>query len=106
MAEFVQDAAALLLPPPAGLALALLLLEPSLAHPARPALAASMAIAAMAATVIWLIPALLVRTCTIQRTIIPNERVRAPVPAPASHGNDSGTVPRLPAPRLPAPRTR
>src|SRR5690349_14573903 len=57
MAEFVQDAAAALLLPPAaaapvGLAL---LLELSLAHPASPALAASTAIAAMAATLICLI---------------------------------------------------
>src|SRR5690242_7282158 len=62
MAEFVQDAAApvpvppVLVPPaaavPAGLAL---LLEPSLAHPASPALAASTAIAATAATRICLI---------------------------------------------------
>jgi hypothetical protein len=61
MAEFEQDAAALLLPPPAGVALTLLLLELSLAQPARPALVASIAIAVIAATVICLIPALLVR---------------------------------------------
>src|SRR5436190_1547574 len=58
MAELLQDAAAaLLLPPPAGVALTLPLLELSLAQPARPALAASTAIAAIAATVICLIPA-------------------------------------------------
>src|SRR4249920_2227593 len=56
MAELLQDAAAALLPPPpAGVALTLLLLELSLAHPTSPALAA------IAATVICLIPALLVR---------------------------------------------
>jgi hypothetical protein len=53
----LQDAAAALLLPPAGVALTLLLLELSLAHPASPALAASTAIAAIAATVICLIPA-------------------------------------------------
>src|SRR5438067_9292299 len=59
MAELLQDAAlaeaaalALLLVPEAAL-----LLELSLAQPARPALAASTAIAAIAATVICLIPA-------------------------------------------------
>jgi hypothetical protein len=75
MAEFVQEeAAALLLPPaaaaPVGLAL---LLELSLAHPASPALAASTAIAAMAATLICLIRALLTLTPKIKRIIIPNE---------------------------------
>jgi hypothetical protein len=59
---------------------ATLLLEPSLAQPARPALAASMAIAAIAATVICLIPALLVRACKIKRIIMPNGRARAPAP--------------------------
>jgi hypothetical protein len=53
MAELVQDAAALVLVPPAGAAL--LLLDPSLAHPPSPALTASTAIAAIAATVICLI---------------------------------------------------
>jgi hypothetical protein len=58
MAELLQDAAAALLPPPpAGVALTLLLLELSLAQPASPVLAASTAIAAIAATVICLIPA-------------------------------------------------
>src|SRR6185437_15415843 len=57
MAELLQDAAlaeaaALLFVPEAAL-----LLELSLAQPARPALAASTAIAAIAATVICLIPA-------------------------------------------------
>src|SRR6185295_4655976 len=55
MAELLQDAAAalaLLLVPEAAL-----LLELSLGQPARPALAASTAIAAIAATVICLIPA-------------------------------------------------
>src|SRR6478609_5603453 len=59
MAELLQDAVlaeaaalALLLVPEAAL-----LLELSLAQPARPALAASTAIAAIAATVICLIPA-------------------------------------------------
>ena len=59
MAELLHEAAAALaLPLPAGVALTLLL-EPSLAQPARPALAASMAIAAIAAMVMCLIPALL-----------------------------------------------
>jgi hypothetical protein len=86
MAESLQDAAAALLPPPAaGVALTLLLLELSLAHPASPALAASTAIAAIAATVICLIPALLVLARQIKRIIIPNGRARAPPPriAPA-----------------------
>jgi hypothetical protein len=82
MAELPQDAAALLLPPPAGVALTLL--EPSLAQPARPALAASMAIAAIAATVICLIPELLVLTREIKRIIIPNGRARAAAPRPAT----------------------
>jgi hypothetical protein len=84
MAEFEQDAAvalALLLVPEAAL-----LLELSLAQPARPALAASMAIAAMAATVICLIPALLVRACKIKRIIIPNVRACAPAPRTARMG--------------------
>jgi hypothetical protein len=83
MAELLQDAAALLLPPPAGVALTLLLLELSLAQPARPALAASIAIAAIAATVICLIPALLVHACKIKRIIIPNGRACAPAPGTA-----------------------
>jgi hypothetical protein len=83
MAELLQEAAALLLPPPAGGALTLLLLEPSLAQPARPALAASIAIAAIAATVICLIPALLVHACKIKRIIIPNGRARASAPRTA-----------------------
>jgi hypothetical protein len=85
MAELPQDAAALLLPPPAGVALALLL-EPSLEQPARPALAASMAIAAIAATVICLIPELLVLTREIKRIIIPNGRARAPRPGQPRRG--------------------
>jgi len=89
MAELLQDAAAalaLLLVPDAAL-----LLELSLAQPARPALAASIAIAAIAATVICLIPALLVHACKIKRIIIPNGRARALAPQPAR-------LPRLPAP--------
>jgi hypothetical protein len=82
MAELLQEAAALLLPPPAGVALTLLL-ELSLAQPARPALAASIAIAAIAATVICLIPALLVHACKIKRIIIPNGRARASAPRTA-----------------------
>jgi hypothetical protein len=82
MAELLQDAAALLLPPAAGVALTLLL-ELSLAQPARPALAASIAIAAIAATVICLIPALLVHACKIKRIIIPNGRARASAPRTA-----------------------
>src|SRR5690348_6543352 len=93
MAEFVQDAAAALLLPPAaaapvGLAL---LLELSLAHPASPALAASPAIAAMAATLICLIRSLLTLTPKIKRIIIPNEWARAPPPPP------SGSVPCPPS---------
>jgi len=82
MAELLQDAAAalaLLLVPDAAL-----LLELSLAQPARPALAASIAIAAIAATVICFIPALLVRACKIKRIIIPNGRARAPPPRTAA----------------------
>src|SRR5881392_3470117 len=90
MAELLQDAAAaLLLPPPAGVALTLLLLELSLAQPARPALAASTAIAAIAATVICLIPALLVRACTIKRIIIPNGPGACPHD-PTSHRKAKG----------------
>src|SRR5437016_1046773 len=101
MAEFVQDAAALLLVPPAaavpaGLAL---LLELSLAHPARPALAASTAIAAIAATLICLIRALLTLTPKIKSPIIPNDWPRAPPSHPALHGVLAR--PRRP-PRLPA----
>jgi hypothetical protein len=81
-----QDAAALLPPPPAGVALTLLLLELSLAHPASPALAASTAIAAIAATVICLIPALLVRACKIKRIIIPNGPGACPAPRTARMG--------------------
>jgi hypothetical protein len=84
MAELLQDAAAalaLLLVPDAAL-----LLELSLAQPARPALAASIAIAAIAATVICFIPALLVRACKIKRIIIPNGRARAPPPWTALMG--------------------
>ena len=66
------------IPPAAGVALTLL--ELSLAQPARPALAASIAIAAIVATVICLIPALLVHACKIKRIIIPNGRVRASAP--------------------------
>jgi hypothetical protein len=83
MAALEQDAAALLPPPPAGVALTLLLLELSLAHPASPALAASTAIAAIAATVICLIPALLVRACKIKRIIIPNGRGARPRAPPS-----------------------
>src|SRR5689334_24512903 len=88
MAEFVQDAAAALLLPPAaaapvGLAL---LLELSLAHPASPALAASTVIAAMAATLICLIRALLTLTPKIKRIIIPNDWPRAPPPAERTEG--------------------
>jgi hypothetical protein len=84
MAELLQEAAAPLLPPPAGVALTLLLLlELSLAQPARPALAASIAIAAIAATVICLIPALLVHACKIKKIIIPNGRARASAPRTA-----------------------
>jgi hypothetical protein len=86
MAELLQEAAAPLLQPPAGVALTLLLLlllELSLAQPARPALAASIAIAAIAATVICLIPALLVHACKIKRIIIPNGRARASAPRTA-----------------------
>src|SRR6266513_5278673 len=101
MAELLQAAAALLLPPPAGVALTLLLLELSLAQPARPALAASIAIAAIAATVICLIPALLVHACKIKRIIIPNGRARAPPPRPA-HPRQSRPPARSPPPR-PAP---
>src|SRR5690242_10182796 len=101
MAEFVQDAAAALLLPPAaaapvGLAL---LLELSLAHPASPALAASTAIAAMAATLICLIRALLTLTPKIKRIIIPNDWARAPPPppallrVPARTRSPSGTLP-------------
>src|SRR5690348_16792788 len=86
MPELLQAAAALLLPPPAGVALTLLLLELSLAQPARPALAASIAKAAIAATVICLIPALLVHACKIKRIIIPNERARAPRPGQPPRG--------------------
>src|SRR5207244_7733572 len=105
MAELLQDAAALLLPPPAGVALTLLLLELSLAQPARPALAASIAIAAIAATVICLIPALLVRACKIKRIIIPNGRARAPPPrtAPAWSAPLPGPAS---ASRLPPPPCR
>jgi hypothetical protein len=84
MAELLQDAAAalaLLVVPDAAL-----LLELSLAQPARPALAASIAIAAIAATVICFIPALLVRACKIKRIIIPNGRARAPPPWTALMG--------------------
>jgi hypothetical protein len=100
MAELEQDAAAALLPPPAaGVAPTLLLLELSLAHPASPALAASTAIAAIAATVICLIPALLVLARKIKRIIIPNGRPRAlaPQPAPAS------SPPCAPPPPNPGP---
>jgi len=45
-----------------------------------------MAIAAMAATVICLIPALLVRACKIKRIIIPNGRACAPAPRTARMG--------------------
>src|SRR5690242_21338627 len=114
MAELLQAAAALLLPPPAGVALTLLLLELSLAQPARPALAASIAKAAIAATVICLIPALLVHACKIKRIIIPNERARAPPPrrATARRRADHDSVPlpgtprRRQLPRHPAPRLR
>jgi hypothetical protein len=84
MAELLQDAAAalaLLLVPDAAL-----LLELSLAQPARPALAASIALAAIVATVICFIPALLVRACKIKRIIIPNGRARAPPPRTALMG--------------------
>src|SRR5881392_573923 len=94
MAELLQDAAAaLLLPPPAGVALMLLLLELSLAQPARPVLAASTAIAAIAATVICLIPA------------------SSPLPARSREllSRTGGRVPRRPRLRPrgpPAPRPR
>src|SRR5439155_16486330 len=108
MAELLQDAAALLLPPPAGVALTLLLLELSLAQPARPALAASTAIAAIAATVICLIPALLVRACKIKRIIIPNGRARAPAPrtAPARRRADHDPFSLPGAPRRGQPARR
>src|SRR6266487_4407476 len=102
MAELEQDAALALLPEPAAGAVAvLLLLVVLLAQPASPALAASMAIAAMAATVICLIPALLVCACKIKRIIIPNGRARAPAPRPA-HPRQSRPPARSPPPR-PAP---
>src|SRR5437868_10549451 len=94
MAELEQDAA-LLLPPAAGVALMLLLLELSLAQPARPALAASMAIAAMAATVICLIPALLVCACKIKRIIIPNGRGACLRAAPSHREAKGGSCPLL-----------
>src|SRR5689334_1140298 len=99
MAELLQDAAlaeaaalALLLVPEAAL-----LLELSLAQPARPALAASTAIAAIAATVICLIPASSLFPTRSREFIIPNGRARAPPPRRA--------VPAVPAscPRRPAP---
>src|ERR1700745_4039143 len=84
MAELLQAAAAALalplVPAAALVPEAALLLEPSLAQPARPPPAASRAIAAIAATVICLIPALLVRACKIKRIIMPNGRARAPAP--------------------------
>jgi hypothetical protein len=85
MAELLQDAPLAVVAAPALLLVpeAALLPELSLAQPARPALVASMAITAIAATVIRLIPALLVRACKIKRIIIPNGRARAPAPRPA-----------------------
>jgi hypothetical protein len=83
MAELLQDA-----PLAVVAALALLLVpeaalppELSLAQPARPALVASMAITAIAATVICLIPALLIRACKIKRNHYP-ERTGACPAAP------------------------
>jgi hypothetical protein len=78
IAEFVQDAAlALLLVPPAGAVL--LELDPSLAHPASPALAASTAIAATAAALSCLIPALLNSYLEDQENYYPERiGVRAP----------------------------
>src|SRR6476469_1966163 len=97
MADCVQDRSAGLLPPrpaadPVGLAL---LLDFSLAHPASPALAASTAIAAMAATLICLIRALLTLTPKIKRIIIPNVWARAP-PAPASAASPAAHPPAHP----------
>src|SRR5581483_792476 len=85
MAEFVQDAAALLLVPPAGAEL-LLLLDPSLAHPASPALAVSTAIVASAATLICPIPALLIITYKDQENYYPER----PGAHPAPSGTPSG----------------
>src|SRR6266550_6712222 len=105
MAELEQDAALALLPEPAAGAVAvLLLLVVLLAQPASPALAASMAIAAMAATVICLIPALLVCACKIKRIIIPNGRARAPRASPSPPEAIPPSGPLAPAPPGPRPQ--